>query len=90
MTPILSDLKQVTPHQQKSQALWLILGSCLVWTLAQWGMAGNLDSYNDMLESFAWGQDMPWGTFKHPPFFAWVAHAWFTVFPRTTLSCFFL
>ena len=68
----------------------LLLGGCLLWACAQWVFSANLDGYNDMLESFAWGQSLPLGTFKHPPFFAWVAHLWFGVFPRTAWSFFLL
>lgn len=59
----------------------LVLVHALVWALLQWLAQGNLDSYHDMLENFAWAQTFAWGTFKHPPFFAWVVGAWFAVFP---------
>ena len=68
----------------------LIVAACLLWALVQWLVSANLDSYFDMLESYAWGQTLPWGTYKHPPLFAWVAHAWFSVMPRSTLSFFVL
>jgi len=56
--------------------------SCLLWAVAQWLARGNLDSYHDMLENYAWAQAWDWGTHKHPPFFAWVVGVWFTVFPQ--------
>jgi len=59
----------------------LVLVHALVWALLQWLAQGNLDSYHDMLENFAWAQTFEWGTFKHPPLFAWVVGAWFTIFP---------
>lgn len=52
----------------------------------QWVSEPNLDSYYDMLENFGWSQSMAWGTFKHPPFFAWVVGVWFKVFPISDLS----
>lgn len=52
----------------------------------QWVSEPNLDSYYDMLENFGWSQAMAWGTFKHPPFFAWVVGAWFKVFPISDFS----
>jgi 4-amino-4-deoxy-L-arabinose transferase-like glycosyltransferase len=58
----------------------------LGWTFAQWSSQPNLDRYHDMIESFAWSQTFEWGSFKHPPFFAWVTGAWFTVMPRTDLA----
>ncbi len=60
--------------------------SCLLWALAQWLARGNLDGYHDMLENYAWAQAWEWGTHKHPPFFAWVAGAWFSVFPQNDFS----
>ena len=68
----------------------LVVAACMLWALAQWLVSANLDSYFDMLESYAWGQTLPWGTYKHPPLFAWVAHAWFCVMPRGALSFFVL
>lgn len=61
----------------------LVLVHTLVWALLQTVVQGNLDSYHDMLENFAWAQTFEWGHFKHPPFFAWVVGAWFAVFPTT-------
>ncbi len=43
-----------------------------------------------MFENYAWGQTLSWGSFKHPPLFAWVTHFWFVLFPTTNLSYFFL
>ncbi len=64
----------------------VIVAYCLLWTLVQWVSEPNLDSYYDMLENYGWSQSMAWGTFKHPPFFAWVVGAWFHVFPVSDLS----
>jgi 4-amino-4-deoxy-L-arabinose transferase-like glycosyltransferase len=36
----------------------------------------------DMGEVFAWSTELSYGYPKHPPFPAWVAAAWFAVFPR--------
>ena len=54
----------------------------LVWVIAHGISDTNLDGYADMLENFAWGQSVAWGSAKHPPLFAWVTGAWFTVFPN--------
>lgn len=64
----------------------VIGASCLAWALIHWVAHGNLDSYHDMLETYAWSQAWDWGTHKHPPFFAWVAGLWFAVFPQNDLS----
>ncbi len=52
-----------------------------VWTLAQAIASSNLDAYADMLENYAWGQAMTWGSFKHPPLVGWIAGFWFRLFP---------
>ena len=57
-----------------------------IWTGAQTLATTNLDRYGDMLENYAWGQVLEWGSFKHPPLFAWVAGLWFRVFPTTDLA----
>jgi len=64
----------------------VIVAYCLIWTLVQWVSEPNLDSYYDMLENYGWSQTMAWGTFKHPPLFAWVVGIWFKVFPISDLS----
>ena len=43
------------------------------------------DLHNDVLEAYALGQELQFGYDKHPPFWGWVAYAWFSVFPRTAL-----
>ena len=63
--------------------IWWVLGfHLLVWTVAHGIADTNLDGYADMLENYAWGQDWSWGSAKHPPLFAWVTGAWFSVFPQ--------
>lgn len=64
----------------------LIAVYCLTWTLIQWLSEPNLDSYHDMLENYAWSYQWEWGTFKHPPFFAWTVGAWFSLFETTDFS----
>jgi hypothetical protein len=62
----------------------------LIWTLASWLYRGNLDWAGDMLENYAWGIEWQAGYHKHPPLFAWITAAWFSVFPRTDLAYFAL
>ena len=66
----------------KNKCIGWVLGlHVAVWVLAH-GMADtNLDSYADMLENYAWGQELAWGSAKHPPLFAWVTGVWFAIFP---------
>lgn len=48
------------------------------------------DLQNDMTEAFSWGQEMQWGYYKHPPFYAWVVRAWFSVWPTTDWAFYLL
>lgn len=58
----------------------------LIWTFAQSLATANLDHYGDMLENYAWGQVLEWGSFKHPPLFAWATGLWFRIFPTSDLA----
>ena len=77
-TPSLAHASGALPPR----TVWLGLLHALAWAALQSLVQGNLDSYNDMLENYAWAQTFEWGTFKHPPLFAWVVGAWFSVFPN--------
>ncbi len=65
------------------QTAMLLAAACLAWAGIFFVSRGNLDSYNDMLESYAWSQPLLLGTHKHPPFFGWVVGIWFALFPQT-------
>lgn len=69
----------LTPRQTAT----LLATACLAWAAMVLLSAGNLDSYHDMLESYAWSQPLLWGTHKHPPLFGWVVGLWFALFPQT-------
>ncbi len=68
----------------------LLATGALVWTLAAWLSRGNLDFAGDMVENYAWGIEWQGGYSKHPPLFAWIAAAWFSVLPRSDLAYFAL
>ncbi|MDO5686298.1 MAG: glycosyltransferase family 39 protein [Neisseria sp.] len=53
----------------------------ITWVGISCVMSPGLDSYGDMVENYAWSQTWMLGTFKHPPFFAWMVKAWFALFP---------
>ncbi|MGO9484116.1 MAG: glycosyltransferase family 39 protein [Rhodomicrobium sp.] len=40
----------------------------------------------DVLEAYAWGKEFQLGYDKHPPFWAWIAGAWFMLFPVNNAS----
>ena len=62
--------------------LWTIgLAFPGAWMLISWLSSPALDVYGDMVENYAWSQTLAWGSFKHPPLFAWIVGAWFSVFP---------
>ena len=46
--------------------------------------------HSDMLEAYSWGREFQLGYYKHPPLWAWIAGAWFEVFPRTTWAFYLL
>lgn len=74
----------IRPAQSQAEfsVLFMVVVSCLVWTLMQKVAYPPLDSRHDMLENFGWSQLATWGTHKHPPFFSWVVGAWFWVMPH--------
>ncbi|MEA2781030.1 MAG: hypothetical protein QOK29_2574 [Rhodospirillaceae bacterium] len=49
---------------------------------------GNL--HNDTLEAYAWGKELQLGYHKHPPFWAWVAYAWYLIFPASDWAAYLL
>ncbi len=70
-------------------ALWCLF-YVVVFTAIQLISHGPGDLVNDTLEAVAWGQHPELGYSKHPPFWAWVAFAWFKVFPFTEWSAYLL
>lgn len=60
------------------------------WVLISWLSVPALDSYGDMVENYAWSQSLAWGTFRHPPLFAWLVGAWFEVFPTRVWAYYLL
>jgi len=62
---------------------WWSLGAAYVatWVVISWLTSPAFDAYGDMVENYAWSQSWSWGTFRHPPLFAWIVGVWFSVFP---------
>ena len=74
-------------NNTKNLGLWATLGLYLLaWVLAHGVSDTNLDAYADMLENYAWGQHLGWGSAKHPPLFAWLTGIWFALFPTVDTS----
>jgi len=75
----------------RHRLLWLAGAAYLAtWIFISWLTLPSLDAYGDMVENYAWSQAWSWGTFKHPPLFAWIVGAWFTVMPTRTWTYFML
>lgn len=61
----------------------------LVWATFATISSGR-GMHGDSLEAYAWGREFVFGYYKHPPFWSWVAGAWFSVLPKTNWSFWFL
>ena len=75
---------------QSWPANWVATGGVLLF-IAAWTLHGILAGtgralHIDVLEAYAWGKEFQLGYFPHPPFWAWIAGAWFLVFPVTNAS----
>ena len=70
------------------------LVALLVYVAAFWAAmmishgAGGL--VTDTVEPYAWGKELQSGYVKHPPFWAWVAYAWFAVLPTSDWAAYLL
>lgn len=68
----------------------LLAAHVALWTAFCLLYLAPSDLQNDMTEAFSWAQEMPLGTYKHPPFYAWVVHAWFSLFPTADWAFYLL
>jgi hypothetical protein len=75
------------PHTEI--AAWCLF-YVLAFTATQLLSHGPGDLVNDTLEAAMWGQHPALGYSKHPPFWAWIAHGWFKVFPFEDWSAYLL
>jgi 4-amino-4-deoxy-L-arabinose transferase-like glycosyltransferase len=74
---------------RRTAAALLALYALLWWAYAL--VAKSTQSIHfDMGEVFAWSTELAYGYPKHPPFPAWVAAAWFAVFPRADWAYYLL
>jgi 4-amino-4-deoxy-L-arabinose transferase-like glycosyltransferase len=63
------------------RAVWVFLALFVViWTGFQIVSYASIDLHPDLLEVFAWSQNLAPG-YKHPPLAGFVAAAWFAIFP---------
>lgn len=66
-----------------SQSVQLALGLVLYVVIGTLVATMTFNSpHHDMLETWAWGQNLALGYHKHPPLSGWMAGLWFRVMPR--------
>jgi 4-amino-4-deoxy-L-arabinose transferase-like glycosyltransferase len=68
----------------------LLAAYALVWWTYAVAAKSTQDIHFDMGEVFSWSTVLSYGYPKHPPFPAWVAAAWFAIFPRTDWAYYLL
>jgi len=69
----------------------LLVFGWFVAFVAVWTMYGAISGapkaiHGDMSEAYVWGREFQLGYNQHPPFWAWIAGAWFAVAPHTGWS----
>lgn len=65
--------------------IWIPLNAAL-WTVINAVANASTAINHDMVEAYVWGQNFQLGYYKHPPFWAWIAGLWFSVFPASGVS----
>ncbi|WP_297560943.1 glycosyltransferase family 39 protein [Nitratireductor sp.] len=78
-----------------AKASGLRMGLLLAFFVGLWTVYAsltqlNLDGFGDMLENYSWGIAWEQGYYKHPPLFAWITAAWFSVFPNVDWAYYLL
>ncbi len=58
----------------------------LAWAATEAILNADRALHYDLLEAYAWGQEFQLGYNQHGPFWAWIAGAWFLLFPNTNTS----
>jgi 4-amino-4-deoxy-L-arabinose transferase-like glycosyltransferase len=69
------------PVRRERNVVWLLVAYCAAWSLYGALAKGSQDIHFDMGEVVSWSLIPAYGYPKHPPLPAWVATAWFAVFP---------
>lgn len=70
-------------------------GAALVLYVATFSLAmlvghGGGALHTDTTEAYAWGKELQLGYAKHPPFWAWISYAWFSVLPTSDWAAYLL
>ncbi len=69
------------PRRRGRTVVTVLTVYCVVWTLYAVVAKASQDFHFDMGEMVAWSREITFGTPKHPPLPAWLAGAWFSMFP---------
>lgn len=69
------------PKRRARTVVTVLTVYCVVWTVYAVVVKASQDFHFDMGEMVAWSREITFGTPKHPPLPAWLAGAWFSVFP---------
>src|SRR5713101_6594121 len=77
-------------REHELTVIGLLLAYVAVWTLYGVLAKGSQDVHTDMAEIVTWSRELALGYPKHPPFGAWVAAAWFALFPVTDWAFYLL
>ncbi len=78
------------PARRERAMAMTLLGYALLWTLYGVIAKSGQDVHPDMAELVTWAREPALGYFKHPPLAAWLAGAWFAVFPIADWSFYLL
>jgi hypothetical protein len=78
------------PARRERTALFVLAAYAMIWTLYGVLSKAIQDVQIDTAELVAWSHHPALGYAKHPPFAAWLMHAWFTLFPIRGWSCYLL
>ncbi len=73
---------------ERASVLMLLAAHVVVWTIFCSVTHGTL--HHDITEAWTWGKEFALGYPKHPPAYAWIAAAWFSVFPRADWAFYLL
>ena len=80
----------INPARRERTVLLLLVAYAAVWTLYGVIAKSNQDIQFDAAELVTWSQHLALGYTKHPPFGAWLVHAWFSLLPFRDWSYYLL
>ena len=78
------------PARRERTALALLAAYAAIWTLYGVLSKAAQGVQSDTAELVDWSHHLALGYAKHPPFAAWLMHAWFLLFPTNEWSCYLL